>query len=383
MKKILSSIWDNVKRIDKILILLCLTACAFSVLLLYSMYVNGVQDITEYSYKTQIIAISLGVGAMLVLAVIDYKKLSKLWFLYAPVALILVLLLFTPLGISRNGADDIGWLDLGVTTVQPSELMKIAYIMTFSTHLYKVGDKMNKLPQFILLCIHGIAPAAIVSVQGDDGTALVFLCMFVVMMFVAGLSWKYITLGVVSVPILVYIAWNYLMQPHHKQRFLILFDPELQQQEISNLYYQQYWGKIALASGGLEGQGLWGGKYVHVPEIRNDFIFSYIGMTLGLIGCVFTVVLLLVICLKILSVASLSKDNLGKFICIGVFTMILFHSIINIGMVLSVVPVIGIPLPFISSGGTSTLSMLASIGLVLSVYAHRSKNYHMFYNEKD
>ena len=115
----------------------------------------------------------------------------------------------------------------------------------------------------------------------------------------------------------------------------------------------------------------------------NDFVFSYIGMTLGFIGCMAVVIALALLCLKLLSNASGASDPLGKLICVGVFAMVFFHCVVNIGMVLSVVPVIGIPLPFISTGGTAMIMMHACMGLVLSVSAHKEKAKHMFYTEKD
>lgn len=385
IKRALKIALEYIKRLDKVLILLCVAASVFGIILLYSMYVSGFASVSAGYYQTQITALCLGIATMLVVAAIDYKFISKIWFIYAPVALILTMLLFTGLGQGVDGADDIGWLKVGSFTIQPSELLKDAFIMTFSTHLYKVGKNLNRLPHFILLCIHGMVPVGLISIQGDDGTALVFLFIFVVMLVVAGLSWKYILLGCAAVPAAVYFAWSFLMQPHHKARFLVLFDTEMQQNEIQGIWYQQYWGRIALGSGKLTGVGLFkeSGDYVYTSFIHNDFIYAYIGNALGFVGCLGTVAILFLICLKVYMNSVQAKDLLGKYICIGVFAMIMIHSVLNIGMVLAVMPVIGIPLPFISAGGTSTVSLYLAIGLVLSVYGHRGKKYHMFYTEKD
>ena len=212
IKKGLKIALEYIKRLDKVLILLCVSASVFGIVLLYSMYVNEFASVSAAYYKTQITALCLGVAAMLVVAAIDYKFISKIWFIYAPVALILTLLLFTSLGQGVDGADDIGWLKIGSFTIQPSELLKDAFIMTFATHLYKVGKNMNRLPHFLLLCVHGMIPVGLISFQGDDGTALVFLFIFVVMLIVAGLSWKYILLGCAAVPPAIYFIWNYVMQ---------------------------------------------------------------------------------------------------------------------------------------------------------------------------
>ncbi|MBO5378622.1 MAG: FtsW/RodA/SpoVE family cell cycle protein [Ruminiclostridium sp.] len=384
MKKIFSAVWDYFRRLDKFMLLICLVLSAFSVFLLYTLNVNEISAfVTDRQWKTQFAASCVGAVAALVISAVDYRFMVKLWWLYAPVSLILVGLLFTPLGVGVDGADDIGWLNLGFIQFQPSEMLKIAFIMTFSLHLSKVGDKLNDIWNVILLAVHGLVPVGIIMLQGDDGSALVFLFMFLGMLFAAGISWKYMLAAGICIPAAAFVAWNYVMQPHQLKRFQVLFDEEMQQSEILGIYYQQWLGKKALGSGQLTGLGIFGSdKYTYVSEIDTDFIFAYIGMTLGFIGCIATIIILAALCLKALSNATASKDSLGRYICVGVFSMYLFHSVINIGMVLAVFPVIGIPLPFISAGGTSVVCMYVAAGLAMSVHSYRKKKTHMFYEEK-
>lgn len=384
MKRVLKYISEYWKNLDKALILLCIVLSVFSVFLLYTLDANGISgQVTSRQWKINLIASLIGISTALVISAIDYKFIARLWWIYAPVSLILVLLLFTSLGRGVEGADDIGWLNLGFIQFQPSELLKIAFIMTFSLHLSKVGTHLNEPLNVLLLCIHGAIPVAIIMKQGDDGSALVFISIFTAMLFAAGLSWKYIIAALIAVPVVVYFAWTKLMQPYQIKRIQILWDTEMQQEEILGIYMQQYLGKKALGSGRITGLGLFGSeKYTYVPEIDTDFIFAYIGMTLGFIGCIITVFVLSVICVKILSTASSAKDTLGRMICVGVFAIFFSHSVINIGMDLGVLPVIGIPLPLISAGGTSVISLYAAVGLVMSVYFHRRKEEHMFYTEK-
>lgn len=384
MKKIFSAVWGYFRRLDKFMLLICLVLSAFSVFLLYTLNKNGISAyVSDRQWKTQLAASCVGAVAALVISAINYRFIAKLWWLYAPVSLILVGLLFTPLGVGVDGADDIGWLNLGFIQFQPSEMLKIAFIMTFSLHLSKVGDKLNDIWNMILLALHGLIPVGIIMVQGDDGSALVFLFMFIGMLFAAGISWKYMLAAGIAVPAAAFVAWNYIMQPHQLKRFQVLFDEEMQQNEILGIYYQQWLGKKALGSGQLTGLGIFGSnKYTYVSEIDTDFIFAYIGMTLGFIGCIVTIITLAALCLKALSNSTASKDSLGRYICVGVFSMYLFHSVINIGMVLAVFPVIGIPLPFLSAGGTSVVCMYAAAGLVMSVHGYRKKKTHMFYEEK-
>ena len=384
MKKVLKYIYDYFKNLDKALLILCVLMSVFSVFLLYTLDANGISgQVSSRQWKINAIASVTGIFSALVIAAIDYKLIAKLWFIYAPVSLILVLLLFTSLGRGVEGADDIGWLNLGFIQFQPSELLKIAFIMTFALHISKLGSRLNEPLNMLLLCVHGGIPIFIIMKQGDDGSALVFISIFLVMLFAAGISWKYIVAAIVAVPVIGYFAWTKLMQPYQIKRIQILWDTEMQQEEMLGIYMQQYLGKKALGSGGLTGLGLFGSdKYTYVPEMDTDFIFAYIGMVLGFIGCIVTVILLAALCLKFLSVASSAKDNLGRLICIGVFAIYFSHSVINIGMDLGVLPVIGIPLPLISAGGTSVISLYAGVGLVMSVYSHRHKEEHMFYTEK-
>ncbi len=384
MKKVLRYIRSYFRDLDKALLGLCIIISIFSVVLLYTMNMNEISgQVSSRQWKTNAVAAVIGITAAMVMSAIDYKFISKIWFLYTPVALILVLLVFTSLGRGVEGADDIGWLNLGFIQFQPSELLKVVFILTFATHLSKVGGRMNEPLNMLLLLIHGAVPILIIIKQGDDGSALVFISIFVIMLFAAGISWKYMVAALVVVPVGIWFVWNYMMQPYQIKRIQILWDTEMQQEEMLGIYMQQYLGKKALGSGGMTGLGLTGSSnYTYVPELDTDFIFSYIGMTMGFVGCIVTVILLAALCLKCLSVASSSKDTLGRLICIGTFAVIFSHTVINVGMDLGVMPVIGIPLPLISAGGTSVISVYLALGLVMSVHSHRKKEEHMFYSEK-
>lgn len=380
MKRVLKYLGSYVKHVDKVLPLICVAITVFDIFLINSMVDTGI--INAATARTQKTAAVIGIAVGFVLSFIDYKFISKWWFTYTPFALILQLLLFVP-SLTIQVDDDMAWLKLGSFTLQPSEVTKFVFIITLATHISKLGDKINSLLHLLLVSVHGLFPVGLIMYQGDAGSALVFLFIFICMLFMGGLSWKYLLAGLIAVPVVGFVAWNYLMQDHHKRRFLILFDKEMQQQEILGDYLQQYQGTIALGSGQLTGLGFDSDKFTDTPFIENDFVFSYIGMTMGFIGCMAVVIALAVLCLKLLSNASGAPDLLGKLICVGVFAMVFFHCVINIGMVLSVVPVIGIPLPFISQGGTSMMMTHICMGLVVSTTCHKEKVKHMFYTEKD
>ncbi|MBP0983931.1 MAG: FtsW/RodA/SpoVE family cell cycle protein [Oscillospiraceae bacterium] len=379
MKTILKWLGNYFRHIDWILMLICICISAFDIFLLSSL--NEIGYVKQDDIETQIFAAVIGIFAALIIGMIDYKRMAKYWFVYAPLAVILQLLLFSPLGLKRD--DDLAWLNLGVVTIQPSEILKLAFILSLAWHISKLGEKMNTLPHFLLLCVHFLIPFGIIMVQGDAGSALVFLFIFICMMFAGGMSWKYIVAGLAAVPVVGYVAWNYVMGDHHRKRFQLIFDEALQEEERLGAYLQQYNAKVAMGSGQLTGLGTHADTYTYVPEGYNDFIFAYIGMVFGFIGCMAVVIALAVLCLKLLSDASSAIDPLGKLICVGVFAMFTFHCIINIAMVLSVGPVVGIPLPFVSAGGTSLVMSYASLGPVLSVVSHREKKKHMFYQEKE
>lgn len=379
MKPIVKKFSGFFRRLDKTLLILVTVCSIISVILLYSLYANGIGGLDKSYFITQLISMFLGIGACLVVASIDYHTLSRLWFLYAPIALALVLLTFTPLGIQRAGADDRAWLNLGFMTMQPSEVLKLAFILTFSFHLSKDAENINRPLHLLFILLHGAVPIGLIVLQGDYGTALIFIMMFVVMLFSAGLSFKYIIAAVAVTPPIIYVLWNYVLQSLHKNRILVLIHPGT---DPMGLEYQQNLGLASLGAGGLFGKGLFNNKdYVEVPEIHNDFIFAYVGQAFGFIGAIVVIILLTYICLKILSDSRSTMDKQGKLICLGTFAMIFTHCFMNIGMVLKVMPVIGIPLPFFSAGGTALVSMYVAIGLVLSCGTHNTKKYRMFYDD--
>lgn len=378
MKNILRHVFNYFRRLDKLLILLVLSACAVGVVLLYSLYVNSAeQSITNATVdmdtvKTQVVAAAMGIAASLVIAAIDYRWFSKLWFIYLPATVGLTLLTFTSLGKSGlEGADDKAWIDLGFMTIQPAEFLKLAYILSLSYHCFRSKEFFNNPLNILALCVHGGLPVLLVMLQGDDGTALVFMFIFLAIIFAAGISIKYILGAAVIAPLGFWLMWSFYLQPVHKNRILSIIDPA--KYSSADLLYQTNHSLIALGSGQLRGKGLFGGEYSYVPACHNDFILSYAGQTVGYIGCLFIIILLALICLRIFSDGLRCGSPLGKYICVGVFAYLMTHCVLNIGMVTGVTPVIGIPLPFFSAGGSAMLATAASMGLVLSVYFHSAK----------
>ena len=365
-------------------LLFAVTLCSvISTVLIYSISHNKLLEGVGSSYwRTQLISMGMGLIAAVIMSFIDYRKLVKLWFIFAPAALILVGLTFTSLGYQRAGADDQAWIQIGSFSFQPSEVLKLAFILTFAYHLSRDEEEMNKPLHMLLLCIHALVPIGIVGLQGDYGTAIVFVFIFVFMICSAKISWKYLVAGPFVAAAGIAAMWFFALDEFHKKRVTILFHPGT---DPENIEYQQDLGLMALKSGKIFGKGLFAksSEYVSVPEMHNDFIFTYAGQVFGFLGSVGILIILTYICLKIFADSRVTRDHLGKFICMGAFGLIFSHCIINIGMVLKTAPVIGVPLPFMSAGGTAMVSMYTIIGLVLSTYSHRAVNYNVFYDEDD
>ncbi len=374
--------WKSLKKYivstDHMMLLSAMMLSLLSCVMLYVIADNELLDTVDMStFRTQLGATLLGIGCAVVLSLIDYNRVIRLWWLYMPIAIGLVLLTFTSLGYQRSGADDQAWLGIGSFYLQPSELLKLAFILSFSFHLAKDEENMNRLPHMLLLCLHACVPLGLVALQGDYGTAIIFGAIFVAEILSAKISIRYIFAALVILPIACWVAWNFLLDSVHKNRILILFNPGTDPQ---GLEYQQDLGLSALASGGVFGLGFQSENYVTVPEMHNDFIFSFIGQSIGLVGALFVVVLLAFLCLKILTNNLHCKNAQGRFICVGVFGMLLTHCFMNIGMVLKVMPVIGIPLPFLSAGGTAMVCMYIALGLVNSTRCHNVRKTRVFYD---
>ncbi len=367
MKKLFAILYHYFKSTDRLLIALCMGASAFSAVLLCGIVHSGYAD--QRRVLVQIAASGMGVIAAIIMSKIDYHLMAKLWKFHAALGYFLVLLTFV-FGVQRD--DDKAWLPLPFgLTLQPSEFLKISFIVAFALHLQTVRESLNQPKVLLGVCAHGAVPVLLILIQGDAGTAVVFLFIFCAMVFAAGLDWKYMAAaagaGVVAAP----VVWFYVMDEHKRMRFLSVYNWELDPLGVG---LQQRYGRRALGSGQIWGKGIFYGKHQYVPEIYNDFIFSFIGEALGFIGCLVVLALLSAIVLRILYTAGLSKDPLGRFICVGVFAMLAVQTVLNVGMCLSLLPVIGITLPFFSAGGTSVVATYLGIGLSLSVFMNNKQN---------
>lgn len=362
MPKIFKSIYTYLKETDKFL-LVCAILCAVTGI----MMVNSATLVTgsRRDVVTQTVAMAAGIVLMIVLSVIAYSVWSQIpKFIFAVGVIILILTLIFAKTI--NGSKS--WIQIFGMSIQPSEFVKLLFILSFATHLSAVDENINRVSNVLLLSAHVLTYVLLVYLQGDMGSALVYFVIALAMLLIAGLSWKYfLALGVAIVPI-GFLLYKFVLSEYQIRRILVIFNPEL---DPLNYGWQTIRSVTAIGSGKLTGQGYGAGIMTQrglIPSIENDSIFAAIGEELGFIGSVIVLLLLTALLLRILKVSTNARDTNGAYICIGVFAMLAFQMMENIGMSLGLLPIIGITLPFFSAGGSSMIAVFGGVGLVMSVY---------------
>ncbi len=370
-ERFMRSVKEGFLGTDKLLLLLCMGLSTLSCIIMYSLCYQGFVNSWSIFY-IQVFASVAGVVLAIVLSFVDYQTVARFWPLYMAVAIVLVILTYF-IGEAPNGSDDKAWLNLGVILFQPSEVLKVAFIFSFGFHLTMVKNRVNYLSTFLGLLAHAIVPIGMIALQGDYGSMLVFVFIYVVMLIAAGLSWKLLAIAGGILAVAAPIAW-FLLPDYLQERFAVAWNPSL---DPLGAGMQQYRGQIALGSGQLFGRGLFADGLYNFPARHNDMVFAYIGQTLGFVGCIAVALAITIICVKMLFIAKKSNDDMGLYICCGIFAIWLFQTILNIGMVICVLPVIGVTLPLVSYGGTSVMISYLSIGLVMSVH-RQSRRESMF-----
>lgn len=348
------------KRFDFTLFITVILLCIYGLIVLSS--ATAGEDSVGY-LRTQGIAFGLGLVSIFILIFINYETFGKF---YIPIYIVCNLLLIAVLifGSTAKGAQS--WIKIGPVRFQPSEFVKIGVIISVSKFIEKNHEKINQPFTLIKILVFAFIPVILILLQPDFGTAIVFVFFIFVMLFVANLDWKYILYaaiaGIISLPIL----W-FSLSDYQKNRIFDFLDPT---RDAMGSGYQVIQSKIAIGSGQIFGMGLYNGnqtQFGFLPEKHTDFIFSVIGEELGLIGGLILILLYFVLLFRLIKIAKNSKDIYGSLMVTGFAAMMLFHILENVGMTMGLMPVTGIPLPFISYGGTFLLSNMICIGLVLSV----------------
>lgn len=356
------------KEFDWFLMLLTVVTAILGIFIIYSATrTKG----SNMNVIVQSAAFCIGTAVMLIMCFFDYEQFAniiKYVFLLALFMLVIVLIFGTS---GDWGARS--WIRLGPIGIQPSEFVKICFILTFSFHLSKVEDRINEFKILIGLAVHLAVLVGLILLEPDMGSAFVFMFMFVCMVFVAGLSYKYIIPAVIAVIGAVPLMYNFVLSPYQKERIDVFLNPELSPYDGGFNVIQS---KIAVGAGQLWGMGYLEGVQNQsgiLPTKSTDFIFSTFSEEFGFIGAVFIVCLLFAIILRCFSAARRADNSFGRYICTGVGAMLLFHVFENVGMCIGIMPCTGIPLPFISYGGTSLVTSMTAIGLVMSVTYHNKQ----------
>ncbi|MFN8447344.1 MAG: FtsW/RodA/SpoVE family cell cycle protein [Anaerolineae bacterium] len=363
------SIW---RHFDFVLLGAAIALTIFGILMIRSATLNAIDPDLINRVPDQIRFALLGMIVLLALSAADYRLLGGLhqWLYLVMIALLVLVFFF---GVEGDAGAK-SWINIGIR-IQPSEIAKVVIIITLGHLLATNWEKMNRLTTVFRSLIHIGIPTAIIFIQPDLGMAIVFGVMWLVMVWAAGLRLKHIAIfGLILMliaPVAVPIAWSQ-MQNYQKQRITSFIFPE----SDPDAYYNILQARISIGSGGLLGAGYAQGPQNTLRFLRvrhTDFIFSVIGEEFGFVGGVTVMVLIGVVIMRILRGARQAVDPLGSLICYGVATFIFFQTVVSIGMNLSLMPVTGLTLPFISSGGTSLLSTLAGIGLAESVIMRRRR----------
>ena len=382
VKNILPLARDFFKRADMVLFVLCLICSLFSLVVISSATATSESGSFKYVF-VQALALIIGIGLFVLLTGIDLDIIADKWPLLLGLSVLLLLALI-PFGVD-DGTGNKSWIRFLGVGIQPSEIVKVIYIVLMAKHMsyLKEYKSLNHVLSVAQLVGHfAIYFGLIVVISSDLGSALIFLFIFLVMIFAAGLKIYWFVLGAAAVAAVVPLAWTHLLRDYQKDRILAPYIPDIVDPAGDGVTWQANQSKLALASGQLTGTGLYNGPQTQsqaIPEQQTDFIFAVIGEELGMIGCIAVILLLLAIILRCVYVGLHSKNTMSMLVCFGVAATILFQSFENIGMCMGITPVVGITLPFFSYGGSATFSLFAAMGLVSGVkYRPKPERFHRY-----
>ncbi len=367
MKRFFDSLKSYLKRTDSLLLALCLTCTVFGMVLITSAirYSGSLR-----SLYVQIGALAIGLFLYFLFSVVDIDIIAARWRLLTVFGLALILSLRW-LGNAVGG--NRAWIRFGGIGIQPAEFVKISFIITMGYLMTKLKDAdMLDRPSSILflgilLMLHF---GVIVAVSGDTGSALVFLFIFVVMIFSAGIRLYWAAGAAAALVLVAPYIWYYFLTDNYRNRILAIFIPSQIDPTGRGVTWQTNLSKIAIATGGVFGRGLFKGPQTqagYIPLQSSDFIFSVVGEEFGVVGCVVVMGLLTAIIVRCVVIGLRSQSRMGALCCIGVAAMVAFQTLENVGMCIGVAPVIGLTLPFFSYGGSSIVTLYAAMGIVSGI----------------
>ena len=368
------------RRGDLILLLLCVVTSAFGCLVITSATNYG--DSLRH-LLVQSAAICIGVGVYAVVSSFDISILSenRRWLVVFNVFLLLLLL--TPFGTDKNTGNR-SWLEFPFLPVdiQPAEFCKITFVIIFASVMATHQDRISSIPSVLHMVFHlGLIAGLNMAISGDLGVTLIFVFVFVGMAWAGGVKLIWFALGGGAVAAAMPFIWTYGLKEYQRRRIEVIFNPDIDPYGMDERYHMLR-SQRSLFGGGLTGQGLFNGNRTQAGALyaqHTDFIFSSIGEEMGFLGCMMVMVMLMAIVARCVYVGTRSPDFLRKTLCFGVASALVFQILINIGMCIGLLPIIGLTLPFISYGGSSIVSLYAMVGLVSGVHARPQRPVHERY----
>ena len=381
MRRFFQELKDFPKKCDWVLLMLCLVTAAFGLVVLASATSAAKFEGNIRYIVIQMAAILLGVGAYAVMSSIDIEFLSENRNLLVAFNVCLLLLLL-PFGTDNNTGNR-SWLDIPgfPVMIQPAEICKITYVIIMASVMNSHQNSLSNVPSVMHMVLHlGILVGLNMGLSRDAGVSLIFVFIFIGMAFAGGVHWGWFALAIGGIAVLIPFVWP-LLGEYQQERILILIDPTFDAQGIGARYHSKI-NLLSLTGGGLTGQGLFNGIRTQGGNLfaqHTDYIFSSIGEELGFFGCLFVMIMQFVIIARCIWVGMRAQDYIRRLVCYGAASALMFQVIINVGMCLGVMPVIGLTLPLISYGGSSLVTIFAMLGLVSGAYARPASLSHERY----
>lgn len=334
---------------------------------------SATQGSNYEEFKRQIMWLAISAPIMIIVVFIDYNTIAKISpILYVIIIIALIAVLFTE---SINGATS--WFNIGSVSIQPAEFAKIIVIMALALYISRIQEKgkdqISRPTRLVLALMIVAVPVLLIIKQPDYGTALAFLIATVLILFASGIKKRYIILGILTIAILLPTLYFFVLPEHAKTRIDVFLNPNLDPRGAG---YNVIQSKLAIGAGEFLGMGVFKGNQTQLGFLypkSTDFIFAVIGEEMGFIIAATVIITYVILINKAIFVAKTAKDNLGSYIAIGIAGVFLFHMTENIGMTIGLLPITGVPLPFVSYGGSSLLTNLIMIGLLLNISGRRQK----------
>lgn len=362
-----------IRHLDPSLLMITLMLAAYGAIMVQSTTVDNQATAgldPNLFLKRQVAFLVAGMIALLAISFFDYRYLAGFSPVIYGITVASLILVLTPLGTLHSGATR--WIDLGVIEAQPSELAKVAIIIVLAAFLTAKKGDLTSLDVAAAVGIVAI-PSILIYRQPDLGTMMVFVALLGAALLSGGAKIRhFITLGLIGLVTVIFVLQAGLLKDYQLERLTSFLDPN---PDVQSVGYNLTQSKIAIGSGGMEGKGL-GGKNTQtsldfVPEQHTDFIFTAVGEQLGFLGSATLLGMFAFLLWRGLRIAALSRDLFGTLLASGVVALWAFQIFVNVGMTMGIMPITGIPLPFISYGGSSLITNFVAVGLLLNIHMRR------------